>query len=800
MEINGPGNTSPAQALVPATMKNVFIPIFLAALCLLMIVHSANPYYEILEPLVIPLFVTALIFYAGGKYRASYVFIALSIALLMGFQFQKHKHEYIQEIETGIPRDHYVTITGRLLDFPGVRDDHTMLEIAVHTIETGNRSIPRRFNARVHVKGILDDLCRGDELRIDTTLHPLRFNETFEKNPTRNYYLYRNLHYRGYSKSRLLLSREKRGPFYWRVIGAWRQSIARLLNRRYSTQSGGMKPEGVFLNAVLLGDRGRMENLQKEKLLSAGIFHLFSISGAHIGIIALFSLLFLKWCKVSYRARNIITAILLFVFLALSGFKVSAQRAVIMAALIFWARIVYDDYDIFNIISAAGLVILIMNPAEFLDAGFVLSFTLTAAIIMGRRLFSDRFKKIPRYPVELVSANLSASLAAFPLSLYYFQRYSFAGILAGLFLLPLTAVILGISILLIPLAPVSHSLSEGVVFVIDPLLRLFFLLVEVFHKLLAFDIHRPAPPFFLVVAALILFGFATSGKQLGKVRLCSVIPLLGIFLFLIVGTGYYKPGQLEVYYLDVGQGDSACVVFPEGDAMLVDGGGAINGNFEVGKALVLPFLLQKQIRVKWIVVSHFHPDHANGITEIIDLINPQELWISSKASEDNCYRALIHRCPPSCDIRYVVAGDSEKVDNCRIGVLYPPRVIETFFSKNNHSTVIKIENPNHTFLFTGDIEGEVEERLVQSQCRDIKAHVLKIPHHGSRSSSSIDFLRCVKPEVAILSTAAGNRFGFPHRDVIAHHKELSIPILSTATRGGIRVVSCGADLVVETTR
>ncbi len=782
-------------------MKNVFTPIFLATLCLLTIVHYINPYFEIIEPLSVISFAIALLLFTLKKYHASYCFIVLALALMIAFQFLEQRYHYLKEIETGIPQDRYITITGHLTDFPGIRDDHSALELAVHTIEYEEKSVPRHFNTLIHVTGNLSDLNRGDEVRIDTRLYPLRFNETLAPSPMRANYLYRGIHFRGYCKSSLFVTKIKTAPLPWRIIGAWRQSIASALNRRYAENStGGLRDEGVFLSAILLGDRGKMTSKQKEKLLSSGIFHLFSISGAHIGIIALFSLLLLKVCKCPFRWRNIFTAILLVVFLALTGFKISAQRAVIMALMIFWARILYDDYDIFNIISASGLVLLLMNPAEFMDAGFLLTYTLTAAIILGRRLFAARWKNFPRYPAELVSANLSASIVAFPLSLFFFKRYSFAGIFTGLLLLPLTALILGISILLLPLAPLSSSLADSVIVIIDPFLKLFFLIVDLCCKIWNFDIYRPSPPLVVLALILVLYASMASGRQLGKLRLFYILPFTAILLYLLVGSPPYNPGQLEVYFLDVGQGDCTCVVFPGGDALLVDGGGSINEGFEVGKNLVLPFLLQRRIQVKWVLVSHYHPDHASGIIEIIDCIKPAELWIASVASEDRYYKKLISVCPESCQIRYVDAEFGKTIGDCRIQIVYPPDVIQSYFSKNNHSAVVKITDPSHAFLLTGDIEQEAEERLASSRCGAINVDVLKVAHHGSRSSSGITFLKCATPKVSILSTASGNRFGFPHREVVLNHKECRIPILSTATRGGIRIISSRTGLTIDTTR
>ena len=253
-------------------------------------------------------------------------------------------------------------------------------------------------------------------------------------------------------------------------------------------------------------------------------------------------------------------------------------------------------------------------------------------------------------------------------------------------------------------------------------------------------------------------------------------------------------------FLDVGQGDSQVVVFPGGDALLIDGGGAYYSDFRVGERIVLPFLLQKRIRVKWAAVTHYHPDHVYGIAEMLPVLKPEELWLSSEAVEDSGYQKLVRSIPSSTRVLRLNAPFVRQINGCTVELLYPERFVEAYSSSNNHSQVIKISDGNHSFLFTGDIEKEIEARLAESYCSRLRSDVIKVPHHGSVSSSSRGFLRCVSPGFAVFSYAVNNRFRFPHREVVENYMGLGTRFFSTARSGGIRFISLPGRMKIETSK
>ncbi|MCX6584469.1 MAG: DNA internalization-related competence protein ComEC/Rec2 [Candidatus Aminicenantes bacterium] len=798
-------------------MRNIFAPIFLLSLFLLYTCHSLNPNAAIVRFVMLLAFLSALGCRFLGKYIWSYLFIAFSIGLLITSQFLKEKEEFYRVTRSvsafHIPAEEYATLYGQLKSFPEIGNDESILTLETHFLEYRRQKIPVHFFTRLNVKGDgdLKHLYWGDHIAVSARIFSNRFNRNFYPNSMEDYVLSKKIHFNGSCKSVQMVAVEQETWWAWKLIGKWRNMIRDAIDKKYTGPNGELDPKGVFLEATLLGEQGKLGAEQKDQLLSAGVYHIFAISGANIAVIALFSLMFLKFLHVSFRKRYIITGLLLVVFLILSGMTVSAERAVWMALLIFLARILYLEIDIFNIISFAGLIILMKNPGQFLDAGFILTFTLTAAIVIGRKIFLPLLSKwkvlrlnTHTYINELLSANLSAAVISLPLSLLFFKQYSFVGFFAGLLLLPLTGIITAGGVLLIALPLISSRVSGVLLLLLDIPLRVFYYIAALFSRAAdVFLIYRASPPVVLVVSILIAFYLLSVSRSKFHKLILGLFILAGIS-YMCITIFYYTPKDLEVFYLDVGQGDSQVVVFPGGDALLIDAGGAYySSDARVGMKTVLPFLLEKRIKIKWAAISHFHPDHARGIAEIIRIIKPEELWISSEPGADLAYEQLSRDLPAAVAVKILHAPFNKTVGPggpCSIEILAPDQTIKGGPPRNNHSQVIKISGPYHTFLFTGDIEAEVETRLADTDCPRLRADVIKVPHHGSRTSSGVDFLKCVAPRCAVFSYAQGNRFNFPHKETMRNYKSQGIKCLSTARSGGIRIVSLPGALEIETSK
>ena len=305
----------------------------------------------------------------------------------------------------------------------------------------------------------------------------------------------------------------------------------------------------------------------------------------------------------------------------------------------------------------------------------------------------------------------------------------------------------------------------------------------------------------IVVAVIGLLFYCLSLERIkGKWKLLPGLLLLLLLIFISLPARPYRPQRLEVYFLDVGHGDAQVVVFPGGDALLIDGGGSSYSDFQVGRRLVLPFILQKRIRVRWAAVSHYHPDHASGMSEIIAILAPGELWLSSAAEEDEYYQQLLAAKPGKTAVRKIARGFVKNIGACSITCLSPTHFIEANAAENDHSMVLRVSDGRAAFLFCGDIEKDVEAELVDALGSGLAVQTLKIPHHGSRTSSCARFLDIAKPQLAVISVPAYSNYGFPSREVIDRLKQRNIRWLSTARSGGIQIASDTDGLKIDVSK
>jgi competence protein ComEC len=780
-------------------MRDIFTPIFLLVLAALFLVDglAVNPF--VFKPLALVVFIAFLILFYFKKYKVAYIAMVLALVLLFSGSFLKQKDVFERDHEASFPRDSYITIRGTLLAYPEIGNDSSQLLLQGRSFQWPGQKVDRVLNVSIQCRGDLRGLDRGDQVEVEARIEPRNLNKNFFANPYEKYLLYKKIDLTGYSKSAQLLRVTARANIFWRLIGSWRESIRRAIEARYLAK-GRLLPPGVFLEATVLGDRGRLEASTQEELIGSGVFHLLAISGANIGMLALFSLLVCGWLHVPIKPRYLVTSLLLVLFLVISGFDISAQRAVLMGLLLCAARAYFMDVQLSNIISFCGLLLLVFNPAQFLDPGYILTFALTGALLIGRRIFLPLLKKLPRYAAELLTVNFSASLLALPLSLYFFQRYAFSGFFSGLLLVPLAGAVTVCGALLLILAPLWPGVAKIVLLPAGIFLGVFFRISNWFAAHFALNIFRPSPPLVLLAVIGLLF-FAVSLKKLkAPWRAAAILLLAGSLVFVSLPPKPFRPGRLEVYFLDVGHGDSEVAVFPNGDALLIDAGGASFSDFQVGRRLVLPFLLQKRIQVRWAAVTHYHPDHAKGMAEIIAILAPEELWLSSAAADDEYYKHLLAAKPDKTVVRKIQSGFEKDIGNCSVSCLSPPRFVQADAVENNHSMVLRVSDGRATFLLCGDIEKDVEAELVDSFGAGLASAILKIPHHGSRTSSSARFLDLVKPELAVISTPAYSSYGFPHPEVIQRLKQRNIRWLSTARHGGIMIASLPSGLAIEVSK
>jgi competence protein ComEC len=266
--------------------------------------------------------------------------------------------------------------------------------------------------------------------------------------------------------------------------------------------------------------------------------------------------------------------------------------------------------------------------------------------------------------------------------------------------------------------------------------------------------------------------------------------------------------ELRVTYIDVGQGNAALIEMPGGRCGLIDGGGfADNASFDVGARIIAPLLWRKKIlSLDTLVLSHPNCDHLNGLIYIVRHFNVAEVWSNGQPVQTYGYRCFTRAIQEAAIAApaFVKLKRRQVYNGVVFEVLYPPRDFlrrgraEHWRDANNNSLVIKVTYGRHSLLFPGDIEARAERELVELAGGCLPCTVLLAPHHGSRSSSSQDFLKAVKPKAVVVSAGWRNRYRFPHAEVLQRYRRMGCAVYRTDRHGAVRVETDGQRVEMET--
>ena len=592
-------------------------------------------------------------------------------------------------------------------------------------------------------------------------------------------------------------------------------------------------PSSFFLRALLLGERGIVPDDIEESFSRTGTAHLLAISGLHVGIVAAF-FYFLFRRLLSFSERLLLTVnvpklsallalVPIFFYALLAGAGVSVQRAFIMAAAYIIALLLDRGKNFYHAIALAALAILIMQPPALMGASFQLSFAAVLGIVffapkiisilpqkdeLLQKLDPPWWRNSKQKLIAFLAVTFSASLATGPLVAYHFNLVSISGLPANLLIVPLAGflvVLLGLlGVLLIPFS----SFWAGFVFHLAGSLSGFAIKAVAFLADLPGTGFLVSPPslagmlfFYLLLLSLTLWKFYAWPKKI------ILVPLL----LLVVNAGYHhlrnSPQGLEVTFIDVGQGDSVLVRFPQGETMLVDGGGFSNQSFDVGKNIVAPFLLQQRIRrIDYLVLSHPHPDHYGGLQYVAENFFVGEFWTNGDRLTHPRFKELEKALAKNkAAVRKLDnSGPSLMIQGVKVDIIHPPPVYApSLYSRdallNDRSLVIKLSYGETSILLTGDILSSAEKSLLSSS-QDISATALKLAHHGSAGSNSLAFIKAVHPQIAICSAGFYNPFNLPHPRIIKRLEEQGCEVYRTDLDGAVTLISNGKQIRVERAR
>lgn len=284
---------------------------------------------------------------------------------------------------------------------------------------------------------------------------------------------------------------------------------------------------------------------------------------------------------------------------------------------------------------------------------------------------------------------------------------------------------------------------------------------------------------------------------------CSYFVISTEISFLLPEEYKASSKDLDITFIDVGQGDSIFIIFPNKKVMLIDAGGSPYWMKEIswdpGEEVVVPFIKSIGInKIDYVIVSHPHGDHFGGMFSVLNSFQVGEFIDNGYTEGDIDYVDLLAVVDKK-EIPYeqIKEGDKFSIDeNITLDVFFPPKKGFPFEGANNSSIVLKITYKKFSVLLTGDIEYEVEQYLCSKYKNKLKSVVLKVPHHGSRTSSTKKFIKTVSPDVAVISCGKNNMFGHPHEEVVSRYKKLKVDLYRTDINGNIKILSNGEEYTV----
>lgn len=564
------------------------------------------------------------------------------------------------------------------------------------------------------------------------------------------------------------------GSFWWRtVIAPFDQ-----LRKRYQLRLSRMlEPfqHGAIIIRMLTGisshqDQARMD---EQLFVQTGVIHLLAISGLHIGIVFLFlrGLMLLIWSPAS-RLPGLLGLLGSLSFVALTGFPVSGQRALIMLLVTQYKKWRGQASLSLDSLLLALVWITFIDPFSVYTLGFWLSAMAVASLILMAQGVARYSGFIEKFKLIMLS-QINISLSALPILLMRFGSFPVWGFAANLILIPVFSLcVLPASLIGLFLSTIKTSWAQFVFEQLDRIITWCIQWLSWVSHLPAFAWHfRPS-----LIGCLI----AVSAGLLVAVRLPWFIRLFGLVAWFAALVPKIEPipfGLARIDVLDVGQG-LAVLVQTRGRTMLFDTGKRYKNFVDMGRDVINPYLQSRQIdSLDALVISHPDMDHIGGARSVLKAIPVHQIIGSHSV---HFYRHPVQRC---------VAGQSWEWDGVRFQFLAPFKKHKAK-SRNNESCLLSIRAKNgQTLMLTGDIEVEAERAILeQAPAKMLKSDVILIPHHGSRTSSSLDFLKAVSPKIGIITAGFQNAYHLPNQKIVKRYENLGIQLFNTANTGGIQFV------------
>ena len=695
-------------------------------------------------------------------------------------------------------------------------EDSTRVLLAVARVGQGTGN-PARFHASLYAHGTPPSLLPGQRIRVEArlkTLEPASNPGEKDFSATRRR---QGLAFTGsfQSAGMLVLSPPPR----------WRQHLVRTqegLTQAVHAVSPSPEAAALFLT-LAAGQRAALDDGLEEDFSRSGLAHVLSVSGLHVAALALMTLALLRTLLVRAGARvqglrrvdarrlaAPASVPFVWAYVVFTGNQPPAVRSAVMATGVLLGLALWRRADGLNSLAAAAALLVAWTPSSVADLSLQLSFLAVFSLLLLTPALREALPVAPPDPqeahrlkrllastretvLETFCASAAVTVASLPLVAGTFGRASLAGLVSNIVCMPLCGLLTG------------FAAGGAALYVVSPVLATPLLwggawASQLLLWLTRFFAHVPLatmdlPAFGLAASLLYAAGLACWALGERRARLGGLLVPVGLALVFLVPRLVPEPG-LRITFLAVGQGDGI-VLSSRGHHALIDGGG-VPGGADPGLRVVVPFLRASRIeRLDLAVLSHPHPDHALGLSSALGQVPTERLWLAADSADGHLSKQLIAAATGAHVEQVQLGHPSYRLGEATLEVLGPPEDRELMEGVNDKSVVLLVRHGDVTVLLPGDVEEEGEAALLASGKLG-PVTVLKAAHHGSRTSSTEDFLARLRPRFAVFCVGRRNRFGFPHPEVEERYRSLGTECLRTDIHGAITLESDGHDVRLST--
>lgn len=641
-------------------------------------------------------------------------------------------------------------------------------------------------------------ITRGDQLRLPLTI-------SMPKPPTNPgafdfpAYLWQQYSlYEGTSEGLdNIISHKPAAILGWQGVTKVRLFLEERLNQIFAEENSGL------LKAMLLGNQKEVSADIEEMYRNTGIIHIVAISGTHVMLVIGALILLLRASRLTRERTYEILFIFLPFYMILTGLSPSVVRASLMGMIYLMAKRLHFRYSSWQAISFVFILLTLIQPRMLFGVGFQLSFAVTLGLILFTEPFAKKIKELslwlPDKAASAISLTMVAQICAFPILAITFHQFPLASFPVNLLLMPIYALIIPWGYFAMMISAIWPSGAAVIAYPLDGLLSI---IHHILHKVTQY------PQFLLSIEDLPLWWWLAYGVlivllvlplQLKKRRGKTFIIIFCTFILLLPPIANELDRSIKITFIDVGQGDSILIQGPRNQSILIDGGGEgfvfmredwqkKRNPYDVGKNVVVPALRSLGVtQLNWVVMTHGDGDHIGGLQEVIRNIPVGKVLVNGVTAATELeleLQALI--AEKQIPVYTATAGPWIKWrGDIRWDILNPSdRNVVEKGNDNDASVVLQLSAYGRNILFTGDLEADGEVRI-RDQYDRLTIDVLKVGHHGSKSSTTEQLLEGITPKIAVISVGKNNRYGHPHPDVMNRLHEHDVEVFRTDQDGAL---------------